>query len=338
MKRKVFSIAIISFFSVQLSFARVTFEQIKKDVPDVFQRVSVLKDGKNADYIPALDEKHVDPNLFGVAVVKVDGSRFFYGNSKALFSIQSISKPFTYALALKELGVKPVVEKIGVNATGLPFNSMLSLELKTEDRRQNPMVNAGALQTVNLIPGQSKMDQWSKIHSFFNELAGGLLQVSETVFQSEMKTNAGNQSLALRLKKYEMIDRNLEDTLENYTKQCSLLVNAENLAVMGATLANWGVQPLSGKKLFDSEIAKNVLSVMVTSGLYDDSGQWFLDTGLPSKSGVGGAILSIVPGELAIVVFSPRLNRVGNSVRAEAVIRELSKRWKLHLLSKINSS
>jgi glutaminase len=307
----------------------LTSQRIESDLKDVHQKYKSLKKGKNADYIPALAE--VDSELFGIAVVTAQGKVYTIGDATSPFSIQSISKAFIYGLALKDHSEADLLKKVGVNATGFPFNSLVSIELNPS-RLQNPLVNAGAIQTVSLIRGKSEQEKWQRIQQYLSRLAGHELKLSQKVFDSEMSTNDGNRSLATRLRKYNLMYSDIEEALKNYTKQCSLLVTAKDLAVMGASLANAGMNPITHDAVLSSREVRNVLSVMTISGLYEESGTWFFRTGLPAKSGVGGGIVAVVPGRLAIAAFSPRLDEAGNSVKAQAVIQDLVERWKLHLL------
>jgi glutaminase len=317
----------IGFESGANSPARISSEKIRLDIQEVYQKFKPLREGKNADYIPALAD--VNSEYFGIAVVTSSGQVFTVGDSGVPFSIQSVSKPFVYALALKDRGEEELLSKVGVNATGFPFNSLVSIELK-DDHFQNPLVNAGAIQTVSLVRGETSLKKWERIQQFLSGLAASNLTLSQSIFRSEMNSNDGNRSIAVRLKKYGMMYGDLEESLENYTKQCSLLVTVRDLAVMGATLANGGVNPISKVQHLDLRYVRHVLSVMSTAGLYEQSGKWWFQVGLPAKSGVGGGIVAVVPGDLAIAVFSPRLDAAGNSVRGQAVIRELTEKWKLH--------
>lgn len=308
---------------------KISSQKIQADLKEVHQKYRSVKLGKNADYIPALAE--VDSELFGISVVTAQGDVFTVGDATAPFSIQSISKAFIYGLALKDHSETDLLKKVGVNATGFPFNSLLPIELKP-NRLQNPLVNAGAIQTVGLIRGKSEQDKWNRIQKYLSRLAGHDLTMSQKVYDSEMATNDGNRSLATRLKKYDLMYSDIEETLKNYTRQCALLVTVKDLAVMGATLANAGTNPITHETILNPRDVRNMLSVMTISGLYEESGTWFFQTGLPAKSGVGGGVVAVVPGRLAIAAFSPRLDEAGNSVRAQAAIQDLVERWKLHLL------
>ena len=282
------------------------------------------QDGKNADYIKALAE--VDSKLFGITVVTADGRIFDVGDTESKFSIQSISKVFTYAKIMQENGPEVVKEKIGVNATGLPFNSILAIEL-IPTRSVNPFVNAGAIASTSLVAARDSADRWAKIKANMDAFAAHELEFNEVVYDSEVNDNLRNQAIAKLL---QANGRTYSDPLEAttvYTKQCSVNVTSHDLAVMGSVLANSGVNPVSGKKIIDAANTPYILAVMATAGLYDNAGAWLYETGTPAKSGVGGGILAVVPGKLAIGVFSPPLDSFGNSVRgqlaAATIIKEL---------------
>jgi glutaminase len=282
------------------------------------------QDGKNADYIKALAE--VDSKLFGISIVTADGRIFEVGNTDSKFSVQSISKVFTYAKIMQENGSEVVREKIGVNATGLPFNSVTAIEL-IPTRSVNPFVNAGAIASTSLVKAADSAARWKSIKSNMDAFAGHELEFNEVVYQSEVNDNLHNQAIAKLLESYGHIYSDPLEATTVYTKQCSVNVTSHDLAVMGSVLANGGVNPVSGKKIIDAEYTPYILAVMATAGLYDNAGGWLYETGTPAKSGVGGGILAVVPGKLAIGVFSPPLDDYGNSVRgqlaAAAIIKEL---------------
>ncbi|NCC26321.1 MAG: glutaminase, partial [Deltaproteobacteria bacterium] len=283
----------------------------------------------NADYIPELAK--VPSELFGVAVATVDGRIFVAGDADYMFSIQSVSKPFTAALVLQEHGNSGVlVEKIGVEPTGMPFNSVLAVEL-LESRAANPLVNAGAMATVSLVPARNETERFSKIKGCYEALAGQKLSVIEEVYRSESATNQGNRAIAYLLGKHGRIYGDPDKVLDIYTRQCSIGVTARQLAMMGATLANKGVNPISGKRVLDARHVPKILALMTMAGFYDESGRWAYDVGLPAKTGVGGGIVAVAPGRMAVAAFSPRLNQAGNSIRAMRAIEYISGRLGLNL-------
>jgi glutaminase len=283
-----------------------------------------VTEGANADYIPELAK--VDPELFGLALVTADGKVFTVGDAEHTFTIQSVSKPFTAALVLRELGdPKVIVEKIGVEPTGLPFNSVLALEL-LQARSVNPLVNAGAIAAVSLIPADGPEQRFARIEGFYEALAGESLNVIQEVYRSEAATNQGNRAIAYLLRKYGRIYADPMESVDVYTRQCSIGVSARQLAVMGATLANGGVNPVSGEQVLEAGHVPRILALMLTAGFYDESGAWAYDVGLPAKTGVGGGIVAVAPGKLALAAFSPRLDQAGNSVRAMRAIAYVSQR------------
>jgi glutaminase len=286
-----------------------------------------LAEGKNADYIPALAK--VDPNLFGIALVTAQGAVYELGNSQNEFSIQSISKPFTLARAIEAVGLAAVQKRIGVNATGQKFNSILAIELNQSQKRPppgNPFVNAGAISTVDLVPAGSASEKWDIILGEYSAFAGRHLTVNQEIYRSETETNTHNQAIVALLKDYEVIKGDPAEALDLYTRQCSVSVNARDLAVMGATLANGGKNPITRQQVISPAAASEVLAVMATAGLYETSGDWLATTGLPAKSGVGGGIVAVMPGRFAIGTFAPPLDDAGNSVRGQKAIEGIIKR------------
>lgn len=277
--------------------------------------------GANADYIPALAE--VDPNLWGVSLVTVDGRSFDLGDADVPFSIQSVSKAFVLAIAMQAIGEQAIAEKVGVDATGRPFNSVSAIEDMPE-RSVNSLVNAGAITTTGLLPGDSYDERWTVIESGLEAFAGRDLTVLQDVYESEAASNDHNQAIAVLLQSYGRFYSKPSETVDLYTKQCSVGVTSHDLAVMGATLANGGVNPITGAKVVDREHVPQVLAVMATAGLYENTGLWMYRVGLPAKSGVGGGIVAVAPGRFAVAAFSPRLDEAGNSVRAQEAIQQIA--------------
>lgn len=304
-------------------------ELVKSTVNEAYERFKSDTGGKNADYIPALAK--VDAKLFGIAVVTTDHQGYTIGDVTAPFSIQSISKVFSLALAMEEAGAETVFQKIGSEATGRPFNSV-SAVVDMPTHTGNPLVNAGAIATVSLISGNAA-DKWSKILSFYSKAAGERLTLLQEIYESEAATNQGNRALAALLLKYERIYADPLESVDVYTKQCSVGVTARQLAAMGATLANNGVNPISGERVIRAENVPHILSTMSTAGLYDGSGGWSWHVGLPAKSGVGGGIVAVVPGKGAIAVFAPPLDEAGNSVKAQKVISYVAQKLDYNLYS-----
>jgi len=287
-------------------------------VTEAYNKCRADTSGKNADYIPFLAQ--VDSKLFGVSVVTTDNQVFNLGDVNYSFSIQSISKVFTLALAMEELGAEKVFQRVGSEPTGRAFNSPVAV-VEMPTHTANPLVNAGAIATTSLISGSDANEKWNKILGFYSKAAGEKLTLIDEVYKSEAATNTGNKALSMLLAKYDRIYADPFESVDIYTKQCSVGVNATQLARMGATLANNGKNPATGEQVIKSEDIPFILSVMTMAGLYDSSGYWAWHVGLPSKSGVGGGIVAVAPGKGAIAVFAPRLDGAGNSVKAQKVIQ-----------------
>jgi len=305
-------------------------ELVQAVVKEAYEKFRTDPNGKNADYIPYLAQ--VDSKLFGIAVVTTDNQVFTLGDVNYTFSIQSISKVFTLALAMEQLGPDKVFEKIGSEPTGRAFNSPLAV-VDMATHTGNPFVNAGAIATTSLISGRDAEDKWNKILGFYSKAAGEKLALIDEVYKSEAATNTGNKALAMLLAKYGRIYADPFESVDIYTKQCSVGVDAIQLARMGATLANNGVNPATGEQVIQREDIPHVLSTMMMAGLYDGSGGWAWHVGLPAKSGVGGGIVAIVPGKGAIVVFAPPLDEAGNSVKAQEVIEYVANKLDFNLYS-----
>jgi len=305
-------------------------ELVEAAVKEAYEKFKNDANGKNADYIPYLAQ--VDSKLFGVAVVTTDNQVFTLGDVNYSFSIQSISKVFTLALAMEELGSNKVFEKVGSEPTGRPFNSPLAV-VDMPTHTGNPLVNAGAIATTSLISGRDAEDKWNKILNFYSKAAGEKLVLIDEVYKSEAATNTGNKALSMLLAKYDRIYADPFESVDIYTKQCSVGVNAAQLARMGATLANNGVNPATGEQVIKREDIPHILSTMTMAGLYDGSGGWAWHVGLPAKSGVGGGIVAIVPGKGAIAVFAPPLDQAGNSVKAQEVIEYVADKLSYNLYS-----
>jgi glutaminase len=306
---------------------RAVVSPLRAFLKEVHARYQPLGDGAVADYIPELTK--ADPNWFGLAVATVDGQVFHYGDAEQEFTIQSMSKPFVYAQALEDHGRERVLERIGVEPTGDPFNSIM-LEERTK-RPHNPMVNAGAIAAASLVEGAGPAERLNHILAMFRRFTGREVAVDMSVFTSERATGHRNRAIAYLMLNFGMMPPDLEDALDLYFKQCSVLVNCRDLAVMAATLANGGVNPVTGETAVSPGYLRDVLSVMHTCGMYDFAGEWAYKVGLPAKSGVSGGILAVVPGQAGIGVFSPLLDERGNSVRAIRACQDLSERFGLHI-------
>lgn len=296
-------------------------ERLQQVVDEAYATYKNLEEGANADYIPILAT--VPSELFGIVIATKDGSCFTAGDTDYAFSIQSVSKPFTAALVMQQQNPEALLEKIGVEPTGLPFNSKIALELH-EERSVNPLVNAGAIAAVSLVQADSEAERWAHIKQNLEDFAGRELTVMEAVFQSEYENAWSNRAIANLLYNYEALYCKPEEALRVYTRQCSVGVNTRDLALMGATLANDGRHPITGKAVLDSRHVPELLALMATAGFYDESGEWMFTASLPAKTGVGGGIVAVVPGEMAIAAFSPRVNEAGNSVKAMKAIRHIA--------------
>lgn len=311
----------VSIFSFSVLFSATTLAQTTPDyaklIGQAHQKYKSNNDGKVADYIPALAT--YSPNNFAITIATVDGKIYQVGDVNKPFPMESLSKVFTMALAMEQHGPQVVLDKLGANATGMPFNSGLAVEL-TKGAPENPLVNAGAMSAVSLIEAKDKTDRWNKILDNLNVWADAKLTVNEPVFQSEMETNQHNQALAKLMESYNSFYGNTDEAVEIYTRQCSVDITVEQLAKMGAVLANKGKSPFNGKQLLNEKYVPQVLAEMAIAGLYDGSGKWLYTVGIPAKSGVGGGMVAIVPGEYAIAVYSPPLDEAGNSVRAQKTI------------------
>ena len=300
---------------------------IQQAVDAAYEKFRTLKEGKNADYIPALAK--VDPDLFGIAVVTTDGKAYAAGDVATEVSIQSISKVFTMAQVIQEQGADAVEKRIGVDATGARFNSIIAVEaVRTVAGagapEMNPLVNAGAISATSMVTGATPDAVWQKIIGFHDAAAGRQLSVLQDVYRSEADTNQRNQAIGALMLAYGYIKDDWQQAVDLYTRQCSIGVNARDLATMAATLASGGKNPVTGTQVLDARNVPSVLAVMSTAGLYDDSGKWLYHTGLPAKSGVGGGIIAVSPGKFGIAVVSPPLDEAGNSVRAQRAIADIS--------------
>ena len=302
---------------------------IQKVIDEIRIGSNGMTDGDVADYIPELGK--ADPDDFGIAMATVDGEVYTTGDADKLFTIQSVSKPFMYAYALREYAKPVVLDHVGVEPTGEAFNSIVLDE--QHNRPFNPMVNAGAIAVAELMQGETQLDREQNMLALFEQFAGRRLDIDEAIYRSETETGHHNRAIAYMMLNTGMINRAPEDVLELYFKQCSLKVSCRDLAIMAATLANGGVNPRTGEKVIERAQLRDVLTVMHSCGMYNYAGQWGFEVGLPAKSGVSGGIVAVVPGQLGLGVYSPRLDKHGNSVRGVEVCREVSSRFGLHIFA-----
>ena len=280
-------------------------------------------DGQNATHYPALAT--VPRHLFGLCIAEVGGRLFAAGDTDYPFAIMSVAKPFTFALVCEAIGAETARRKLGINATGLPFNSIMAVELHPQ-RLTNPMVNSGALAVISLVPGDTAEAKWEFIRHGLSRFAGRPLTIDETMYTSASSSNYRNRAIARLLYDYKRLYFDPEATTDVYTRQSSLAVTARDLAVMAATLANGGVNPLSGERVIAPLECEHALAVMTTAGMYENSGDWLFDVGLPGKSGVGGGILVVAPGKASIAVWSPGLDKAGNSHLGRIALEELTRK------------
>jgi glutaminase len=305
-------------------------DEIVARVDEAHELYAALRDGAVADYIPVLAE--TSPDLYGISIVGVGGGAIEVGDCHVGFSIQSVSKPFVFALICDAIGHDEAREKLGVNGTGLPFNSVMAVELN-EDRTMNPLVNAGAIATTSLVPGDTADEKFAFVLDGLSRFAGRPLAVDEAVYASESGANLRNHGIAALLRSYGRLYFDPEQATDVYTRQCSIGVTAHDLAVMGATLADGGVNPVTGERVIEARHCKRVLAVLATAGLYEHSGEWLYEVGLPGKSGVSGGIVTVAPGKGGMAVFSPPLDEAGNSVRGQRATKYLSETLGLNLFA-----
>jgi glutaminase len=307
-------------------------ERVQRLVEAAYERFKSNDAGRNAEHYPALAA--VPRDLFGVCVAGIDGTLNAAGDTEYPFTIMSVAKPFVFALICQALGAEEARAKLGANSTGLPFTSVMAIELNPR-QLTNPMVNAGALAATSLAPGDTLEDKWQLIHDGLSRFAGRTLALNDEVYASAMATNHRNQAIARLMWSYDRLYFDPVATTELYTRQSSLDVTARDLAIMAATLADGGVNPLTKEQVINREHCPHVLAVMATAGLYETSGDWLYDIGLPGKSGVGGGIITVAPGKGGMGSFAPPLDAAGNSVKGQLVAQFLSERLGLNLFASL---
>src|SRR4051812_38304835 len=307
-------------------------QEIRELVNDAYERYRGENSGTVADYIPVLAK--ASPDLFGIAVVGPRGRSFEIGDVGARFSIQSVSKPFVFALVCDTLGYEEARLRLGVNSTGFPFNSLMAVELNTE-RTMNPLVNAGAIATTSLTPGATSEEKWGSIRERLSMFAGRELTMNPEVYASESASNMRNQGIAHLLKSYQRLYSDPDEATDIYTRQCSLDVTVHDLGVMAATLANGGVNPVTGETVLRPGVCRRVLAGVGGAGLFELSGGWLYQIGGAGKSGVSGGIVTVAPGKGGLATYSPPLDAAGNSVRGQLATKYLSERLGLNLFASI---
>jgi glutaminase len=327
--RVLVTVLVVSFHvSTATAFVAANAEQLQRVVKEAYDQFKDVTEGAPADYIPEL--ARVPAELFGVAIVTARGEVYTAGDVDYAFSIQSVSKPFTAALVMQQQGSDAIAQKIGVEPTGLKFNSILATQIIPQVS-VNPLVNSGAIASVSMVQAKSAKERFNTILDFFDHLSGAKLKVLEDVYKSEAATNQRNRAHAYILAASDRIYSEPMEAVDVYTRQCSIGVTAKQLGVMGATLANNGVNPVTNQKVLDAKYVPKVLAIMMMAGFYNESGMWAYTAGLPAKTGVGGGIVAVVPGIMAIVGFSPRVNDAGNSVRATKAIQYITDQLGLNL-------
>lgn len=307
-----------------------SWQRIDERLTEAYERNVADESGRVADYIPELAA--VDPSRFGICVADVDGGLHSAGDADVEFTIQSVSKAFVYAVVCSEFGHDEVGRLVGVNNTGLAFNSVMAIELN-DGHPMNPMVNAGAIATTALMLGATLAEKWENVRTGLSAFAGRQLTMDGDVYRSEAETNTRNEAIAKLLKSYGRVTGDSTGVVDIYTRQCSLRVTAQDLAIMGATLADGGVNPVTKQRVVSPIVCRDTLAVLATSGLYERSGEWMFEIGLPGKSGVSGGIVTVAPGKGALGAFSPRLDPAGNSVRGQKATAALSRSLGLNIFA-----
>jgi glutaminase len=305
-------------------------ERVKALVDDAFHRYRTNTEGALSDVYPAL--QRVPPDLFGICVAGTNGALYTTGDAGHDFTIMSVSKPFVFALVAQAIGSQEAKRALGVNATGRAFDSVAAVD-QSVDGRTNPMVNSGALATTSLVPGATVEEKWRFIEDGLSRFAGRPLKVDETVYESASMTHHRNHGIAWVLHGLGRLATDPTTTTDLYTRQCSLAVNAHDLALMGATLADGGIHPLTRERVVEAAVCHDALAVMATAGMYETSGDWLYDVGVPGKSGISGGILAVAPGKGGLATFAPLLDAAGNSVKGQLVSRFLSERLGLSLFA-----
>ncbi len=301
----------------------ITVSDIRKAAQEAYNEAKGVKGGANADYIPYL--ANIDPELFGLSITLTDGTSFNFGDTEYRFGIESVSKVPTAILAMRQQSPAAVLDKIGADATGLPFNSIFAILLEN-DHPSTPLVNAGAISACSMVAPKGDSDaKWKAITDNITDLCGSAPELIDELYKSESATNFNNRAITWLLKNYDRIYDDPDMSLDLYTRQCSLGITSAQLAVMAATIAAGGVNPLTGKQVFAREIAPKITTLMATVGFYQHSGDWLYTSGIPAKSGVGGAVLGVLPGTLGIAAFAPPLDDAGNSVKAQGAVKEFTR-------------
>lgn len=309
----------------------IKISQLQSVVDEAYRHVQNTEGGANANYIPFL--ANIDPKLFGIAICLPSGKIIEAGDSEYVFGIESISKVHTAILVLRQYGADELLEKIGADATGLPFNSIMALLLE-KDHPSTPLVNAGAITADSMVKPIGDSDgKWKAITENMKELCGSELKLLDELYKSESETNYNNRSIAWLLKNYKRIYDDPDLSLDLYTRHCSMGVTAKQLAIAGCTIANNGKNPVTGQQVFDPSLSPKITSLIATVGFYEHTGDWLYTSGIPAKTGVGGGVMGVLPGGFGIAAFAPPLDDAGNSVKAQAAIQYIARRLDVNVYS-----
>lgn len=312
----------------------IKIADIQSVVAEAHAKVKDMKGGKNADYIPFLAK--INSNLFGISVCLPTGEVIEAGDTNYIFGIESISKVHTAILVLRQYGAEELLKKIGADATGLPFNSIMAILLE-KDHPSTPLVNAGAIAANSMVkPIGDSNSKWGAIADNMADLCGSELVLQDQLYKSETATNFNNRSIAWLLKNYNRIYDDPDMSLDLYTRQCSMGVTAKQLSIAGCTIANWGKNPVTGKQVFDASLTAPITSLIATVGFYEHTGDWLYTSGIPAKTGVGGGVMGVLPGVLGIAAFAPPLDDAGNSVKAQAAIKYIAQKLGLNVFNGSN--
>ncbi len=309
----------------------ITYKEVEQVVHSAYDKVKDNREGANADYIPYL--QNVDSELFAISVCMTNGHQIEVGDTSYSFGVESISKVFTALLAMEQWGAERIVDMIGADATGMPFNSIMAILLEAE-HPSTPLVNAGAIAACSMIkPQGNPADKWRAIKGFVEAMAGSKVELLDELYASESQTNYNNRSIAWLLKNYDRIYDDPQTSLDLYTRQCSLSINARQLSVAAATIAALGNNPISGEQVFKPNLSQGIISLMSTVGFYENTGDWMYRTGLPAKTGVGGGIMAVVPGVMGLAAFAPPLDSAGNSVKAQKALAQIAMELGVNIFS-----
>ena len=307
----------------------ITVAQIKEAVQEAYDLYKNNTEGKNADYIPYL--ANIDKNHFGISVCLTDGKIIQLGDSEYQFGIESVSKVHTAILVLRQYGAEQLLQKIGADATGLPFNSIFAILLEN-DHPSTPLVNAGAIVADSMVKPLGDSDgKWKAIVDNITDLCGSAPHLIDELYKSESDTNFNNRSIAWLLKNYNRIYDDPTMSLDLYTRQCSLGITAAQLSICAATIASNGVNPVTKKQVFDAKLAPNIVSLIATVGFYEHTGDWLYTSGIPAKTGVGGGVMGVLPGLFGIAAFAPPIDDAGNSVKAQLAIKYIMNKLELNV-------